>query len=61
MIQEAELQGTIEQTALSSYMKTLLTDTTAEEARDTLLIYPVILCYEGAVLTYDNEVLTWVA
>ena len=58
MIQEAELQGSIEQTALSSYMKTLLTDTTAKEARDTLLIYPVIMCIGNAVVCVDNEVVT---
>jgi len=58
MIQEAELQGTIEQTALSSYMKTLLTDTTAEEARDTLLIYPVLVCKDNAVVCKNNEVIT---
>lgn len=60
IVQELELDGGIEQTALSSYMKTLLTDTSAEEARDTLLIYPVILTYEGDVLTYEGEVLTYV-
>lgn len=58
MIQEAELQGAIEQTALSSYMKTLLTDTTAAEARDTLLIYPVIVCKDNAVVCKNNEVVT---
>lgn len=61
MIQEAELQGTIEQTALSSYMKTLLTDTTAAEARDTLLVYPPVLVHDGEILTHDGEILTWVA
>jgi hypothetical protein len=61
MIQEAELQGTIEQTEITAYMKTLLAKTTAAAARDTLLIYPAILCYEGNVLTHENEVLTWVA
>lgn len=60
MIQEAELQGTIEQTAITTYMKTLLTDTTAAEARDTLLMYPVIQCYENDVQCYENEVQTYV-
>lgn len=60
IIQELELSGAIEQTALSSYMKTLLTDTTAQEARDTLLIYPPVLVYEGEVLTYEGEILTYV-
>lgn len=59
IIQEAELNGTIEQTALSSYMKTFLTDTTAQEARDTLLIAPTILCHEGEILVYENEILTY--
>ncbi len=60
MIQEAELQGTIEQTAITAFMKTLLTDTTAEEARETLLIYPVIVTYNGDVVTYNGEVVTYV-
>ena len=58
MIQEAELQGTIEQTAITSYMKTLLTKSTAEAARDALLIYPVIICVDNAVVCVDNEVVT---
>lgn len=61
IIQEAELFGTIEQTALSAFMKTLLTDITAAEARDTLLIYPPVLVHDGDVLTHDGEILTWVA
>lgn len=60
MVQEAESQGTIEQTAITAFYKTQLTKATAEEARKTLLIYPVILCYEGNVLTYENEILTYV-
>ena len=39
MIQEAELQGTIEQTAITAFMKTLLTKTTAALGRDALGIY----------------------
>ncbi len=58
MIQEAELQGTIEQTAITAYMKTLLTDATAAEARDTLLIYPVIQCIDNVVVCVNNEVVT---
>lgn len=61
MIQEAELQGTIEQTAITAFMKTLLTDTTAEAARDTLLIYPPVMVHDGEILTYEGEILTWVA
>ena len=60
IIQELELSGAIEQTALSPFMKTLLTDMTAVEARDTLLIYPPVLVYEGEVLTYEGEILTYV-
>lgn len=60
IVQELELSGTIEQTALSSYMKTLLTDITAEEARDTLLIYPPVLVHDGDVLTHEGEILTHV-
>ncbi len=58
MIQEAELQGTIEQTAITAFMKTLLTDATAAEARDTLLIYPVIQCIGNEVVCVGNEVVT---
>lgn len=56
IIQEAELFGTIEQTALSSYMKTLLTDTTAKEARNTLQIYPVIVCNENQIVCNENHI-----
>lgn len=59
IVQELELFGTIEQTALSSYMKTLLAKTTAVGARDTLDIYSPIVTYEGDVLTYEGEVLTY--
>lgn len=58
VIQELELSGAIEQTALSSYMKTLLTDTTAAEARDTLLISPTIICKNNAVVCKNNEIVT---
>lgn len=58
MIQEAELQGSIEQTALSSYMKSLLTKTTAALARDALLIYPVVICKDNAVVCKNNEIVT---
>lgn len=60
IIQEIELEGGIEQTALSSYMKTLLTKTTAAAARDTLDIYSPVLVHDGEVLTHDGEILTWV-
>ncbi len=60
MIQEAELQGTIEQTAITTFYKTQLTKTTAAEARDSLLIYPVIQCYENDVQCYENEIQTYV-
>lgn len=59
IIQELELSGAIEQTALSNYMKTFLTKATAIGARDTLDIYSPILTYEGNVLTYEGEVLVY--
>lgn len=61
MLQEAELYGSVAQTAISAFYQTQLEKTTAKAARETLLIYPVIMCYDGEVLTYENEVLTWVA
>lgn len=61
IVQELELEDGIEQTALSNYMKTLLTKTTAAAARDTLDIYSPVLVYEGEVLTHESEILTWVA
>jgi len=61
MIQEAELQGSIEQTAITQFYITQLTKSTAETARDSLLMYPVIMCFEGEILVYEGEVLTYVA
>ncbi len=58
MIQEAELNGTIEQTALSAFYITQLLKTSAEAARDSLLIYSVIVCVDNAVVCVDNEVVT---
>lgn len=57
-IQEAELQGTIEQTEITAFYKTQLTKTTAAEARSALLIYPVIVCVDNEVVCVDNEVVT---
>jgi len=59
MVQEAELHGTIEQTAITAFYKTQLTKATAEAARDTLLIYPPVLVHDGEILTHDGEILTW--
>lgn len=59
IIQELELSGAIEQTAITTFYKTQLTKLTAAAARDTLLIYPPVLVYEGDVLTHDGEILTW--
>lgn len=61
MIQEAELQGTIEQTAITTFYKTQLTKESAEAARAALLIYPVIMCIDNQVVCVDNEVVTYVA
>lgn len=58
MIQEAELNGTIEQTAISSFYITQLVKASAEAARIALLIYPVIVCVDNAVVCIDNEVVT---
>lgn len=58
MIQEAELQGTIEQTAITAFYKTQLTKASAEAARIALLIYPVIVCVDNQVVCVDNEVVT---
>lgn len=53
-------QGTIEQTEITAYYKTQLTKATAAAARDSLLIYPVIQCYENDVQCYENEIQTYV-
>ena len=58
MIQEAELNGTIEQTAISAFYITQLVKASAEAARIALLIYPVIVCVDNAVVCIDNEVVT---
>ena len=50
MIQEAELQGTIEQAEITAFYKTQLTKETAKEARVTLRIYPVIVCNENQIV-----------
>ncbi len=60
IIQELELSGAIEQTAITDFYKTQLTKTTAKAARETLVIYPPVLVYEGEVLVYEDEVLIYV-
>ena len=60
MVQEAELEGTIEQTAITAFYKTQLTKASAAAARDSLLIYPVVLVHNGEVLTHEGQVLTHV-
>lgn len=59
LIQILILSGGISSTAASDFFETLLDDESAAEARDTLLIYPPILCYEGEILVFENEVLTY--
>lgn len=56
IVQEAELNGTIEATDLSAYMKTLLNDSTAKEARETLLIAEDAVSYDNALVFYGNEI-----
>ena len=56
MIQEAELQGTIEQTAITAFYKTQLTKATATEARDTLQIYPVIVCNQDEIVCNQDQI-----
>lgn len=60
IIQELELSGAIEQTAITQFYKTQLTKATAAEARDTLDIYSPVLVHDGEVLTHDGEILTWI-
>ena len=60
IVQELELSGAIEQTEITQFYKTQLTKATAEAARETLLIYPVIQCHENVVQCYENEVQTYV-
>lgn len=56
MIQEAELQGTIEQTAISAFYKTQVTKTTAKLARESLQIAESVVCHDDQVICRDNEV-----
>jgi len=58
MIQEAELQGTIEQTAITAFYITQLTKTTAKAARETLEIYSAIVCNQNQVVCNQNKVVT---
>lgn len=59
MIQEAELQDAFgDLPAVSVFIRTVLNDISAAEARDTLLVYPVIMCIDNAVVCVDNEVVT---
>ncbi len=58
MIQEAELQGTIEQTAITAFYKTQLTKESAEAARNSLLISPTIVCKNNQVVCKNNEIVT---
>jgi hypothetical protein len=56
IIQEAELNGTIEATDLTTYIKTLLNDSSAKAARETLLIATAAVAYDNALVFYDNEI-----
>ncbi len=56
--QESRLFGTIESTELTAYIKTLLNDSTAKEARDTLLIAPTMVCKNNEIVCKDNEIVT---
>ncbi len=58
MIQEAELQGTIEQTAITTFYKTQLTKATAAAARDSLLIAPTMVSKNNNIVFKNNEVVT---
>lgn len=58
MVQEAELQGTIEQTPITAFYKTQLTKSSAAAARDSLLIAQTIQCINNVVVCIDNEVVT---
>jgi len=58
MIQEAELNGTIEQTAASAFYITQLTKTTAKAAFDALRIAQTIVCYDNAVVCRNNRIVT---
>lgn len=56
MIIEAVEQGAIEQTAITQFYKTQLTKATAKEARDTLQIYPVIVCNQDEIVCNQNHI-----
>jgi hypothetical protein len=58
LIQEAELQGTIEQTAITEFYKTQLTKPTAKAAFDSLRIAETIVCAGDAVVCVNNEIVT---
>lgn len=59
MIQEAELQDTFgDLPAVSVFMRTVLNDISAAEARNTLLISPTIVCKNNSVVCKNNEIVT---
>lgn len=58
IIQELELSGAIEQTAITDFYKTQLTKATAAAARESLLISPTIVCKDNAVVCKNNEIVT---
>lgn len=55
MIQEAELDGTIAQTAITAFYITQLTKTTAKAARESLLIAEKAVCVNNAPVCVNNE------
>lgn len=58
IVQELELSGAVEQTAITAFYKTQLTKSTAKAAREALLISPTIVCKDNAVVCKDNEIVT---
>jgi len=62
ILDDAAATNVLTTLGFSTFIKTLIDDTTAAAARTTLGAVGVadVLTYEGAVLTYEEEMLTWV-